>query len=192
MLLSPSHTISLCLIFSPSLGLCHLTKQVFPDTFRYFVCVCGVCGGAGPCLHVYLMCTHKDQKRVSDPPELESLMMWVIMLVLGTEPGFSATAPNPWTNSPTPRFLNWFSSPWTCKSLEEDSACLLTAVPLHTERCPARSIWELLVDWRNSFSEAITGTWHMMQTTASIPKRVWTGKTRSSLGNQYFSSEVRI
>lgn len=41
-LLSPSHTISLCPIFSPSLGLCHLTKEVFPDSFRQFLCVEGV------------------------------------------------------------------------------------------------------------------------------------------------------
>lgn len=74
MLLSPSHTIALGLIFSPSLSLCHLTKQVFPDTFRYFLCVWWW-GGADPCLHVSLMCAHKDQKRASDPPELESLMM---------------------------------------------------------------------------------------------------------------------
>lgn len=184
MLLSPSHTISLCLIFSPSLGLCHLTKQVFPDIFRYF-------GGGGV---LACMCTScvptKIRKQYQIPQNWSHWWCEPPCWCWGLNLGFQQLLLIPGPTLQLPGFLT--GSPWTCKFLEEDSACLLTAVPLHTERCPARSIWELLVDWRNSFSEAITGTWHMMQTTASIPKRVWTGKTRSSLGNQYFSSEVRI
>lgn len=37
------------------------------------------------------------------------------------------------------------SPPWTHKSPEEDSACLLTAIPLHAERCSAQSYGNYLL-----------------------------------------------
>lgn len=146
MLLSPSHTIALGLFFSPSLSLCHLTKQVFPDTFRYFLCVVG---WLGPCLHVSLMGAHKDQKRASDPPKLESLMMWAIMLVLETEPGFSATAPNPWTSSPAPRFLNWFSS--LNSQIPRGRLCLLTYCGTLAHRTVPGTKYMGITCWLNKF-----------------------------------------